>query len=109
MEELDLEVEKNDKYLPIGTVVLLKNAQKRMMITGFCCADEENPDKMYDYIGCLYPEGLISSENNLLFDHDQIGQIFALGFKDEEEVEFKEKLAEALEAVESVDSAETVA
>ncbi len=109
MEELELEVEKNEKYLPIGTVVLLKNAQKRMMITGFCCADEENPDKMYDYTGCLYPEGLISSDNNLLFDHEQIDKIFALGFKDEEEIEFKEKLAEALEAVDSVDSVESVA
>lgn len=92
------ELEKNEKYLPIGTVVLLKDAKKRMMITGFCCVDEQNQEKMFDYSGCLYPEGIVSSDKNLLFDHDQIEKIFALGYSDEEEVEFKERLVDALEA-----------
>ena len=91
------EIEKDGKYLPIGTVVLLKNAKKRMMITGFCCKDEQNPEKIYDYSGCLYPEGIVSSDRNLLFDHNQIGKIFALGYSDNEEKEFKERLNEALE------------
>ena len=92
------ELEKNEKYLPIGTVVMLKNGKKRMMITGFCCTDAEEPDKMYDYSGCLYPEGIVSSETNLLFNHEQIDKIYALGFSDEEEKEFKEKLVDALNA-----------
>lgn len=92
------EIEKNEKYLPIGTVVLLQNAKKRMMITGFCCKDEQRPDKTFDYSGCLYPEGIFSSDRNLLFDHDQIDKIFALGYSDEEEKEFKEKLVEAIES-----------
>ncbi len=92
------EIEKNEKYLPIGTVVILKNAKKRMMITGFCCKDEQKPEKTFDYSGCLYPEGIVSSDRNLLFDHDQIDKIFALGYSDDEEKEFKERLKEALES-----------
>ena len=93
-----IDLKENNKYLPIGTVVLCKNASKRLMITGFCCSDAGNPDKVYDYSGCLYPEGIVSSDRNLLFDHDQIDKIFALGYSDDEEKEFKEKLVDALDA-----------
>jgi hypothetical protein len=33
-----------EKYLPIGTVVLLKGGKKRAMITGFCSVAQENQD-----------------------------------------------------------------
>ena len=48
-----------EKYLPIGTVVLLKNTNKKIMITGYLTAsiDEKNSnDEYYDYSGCLFPE-----------------------------------------------------
>lgn len=86
----------NDKYgrfLPVGTVVLLKGAKKRLMITGFCSFDEGKRDKAYDYTGCLYPEGIISSKQMALFNHDQIEKIFHLGLQDEEEKVFKQRLA----------------
>ncbi|HIR49231.1 MAG TPA: DUF4176 domain-containing protein, partial [Candidatus Faecimonas gallistercoris] len=28
-----------EKYLPIGTVVMLKGGKKRAMIIGFCCSN----------------------------------------------------------------------
>ena len=34
-----------EKYLPIGTVVLLKGGRKRAMITGFCSVAQENQEK----------------------------------------------------------------
>ena len=80
------------KFLPIGTVVLLKGAKKRLMITGFCSFDTEKKDRAYDYTGCLYPEGIISSKQMALFNHDQIEKIFYLGLRDEEEKQFKQKL-----------------
>jgi len=73
-----------EKYLPVGTVVLLKNAKKRVMIIGFAAKGSETGDVIYDYIGCLYPEGVISSDKNLLFNHDQIARIFYIGYIDEE-------------------------
>ena len=72
-----------EKYLPIGTVVLLKGGKKRAMITGFCSIAQENQEKIYDYSGCVYPEGYLSSNQVCLFDHDQIEKIFFEGFVDE--------------------------
>lgn len=80
------------KYLPIGSVVLLKGGKKRAMITGFFSVAQENQDKIYDYSGCVYPEGYLSSNQVCLFDHDQIEKIFFIGFEDDEEFRFKEKL-----------------
>ena len=87
-----------EKYLPVGTVVLLQNGTKRVMVNGFCSIDAEEPEKMYDYSGVLYPEGSLSSDQTLLFNHDQIVRIDHMGLIDDEEVAFKEKLAEVLEA-----------
>lgn len=84
-----------EKYLPIGSVVLLKGGKKRIMITGFVPKSPEG-NKVFDYSGCLYPEGIISSNENLLFDHDQIEHVYFIGLNDEEERQFKAKLNEAL-------------
>ena len=85
----------NYNYLPIGSVVRLKKGKKKVMITGFYVKTEEN-GKPYDYVGCLYPEGIISSDNNLVFNNDQIDEIFFLGYTNIEEQEFKTKLYEAI-------------
>ena len=90
-----------EKYLPIGTVVLLKGGKKRAMITGFCSVAQENQDKIYDYSGCVYPEGYLSSNQVCLFDHDQIEKIFFVGFEDDEEKSFKEKLNTIVNNLES--------
>lgn len=83
-----------EKYLPLGTIVLLKEAKKRMMIVGYEVTTEEEEPKTFDYIGCLYPEGVISPDRNLLFNHDQIEKIFFKGYSDEEDITFKNKLRE---------------
>lgn len=87
-----------EKFLPLGTVVMLKGASKRLMITGFCsmAANEGEQAQMYDYSGCMYPEGFISSEQTALFNHDQIDKIYYVGLVDDEEKKFKAKLNELL-------------
>ena len=85
-----------EKYLPIGSVVLLKNAKKRVMVMGFAVKGD-NSDKVYDYAGCLYPEGLIKSDETLLFDHDQIDKLFYIGYIDNEWKELEIKLKEIVE------------
>ena len=86
---------KYDKYLPLGTVVMLKNGKKRIMITGFCCnVGEENV--IYDYTGCLYPEGYISNEKMLVFNHSDIEKLYCIGLSDDEEKQFKAKLNDYL-------------
>lgn len=86
---------KYEKYLPIGSVVLLNDATKRVMICGFCVTPKDE-NKLFDYIGCLYPEGIIDTDQNLLFNHNDIKQIFAIGYSDDEEKIFKEKLKKSL-------------
>ncbi len=74
-------------YLPIGSIVLLKNATKKIMIYGRrqMAADT---GEMFDYVACLYPEGNISDEYTLLFNHEQIDKVVFRGFSDEEEANF---------------------
>ncbi len=82
------------ELLPIGSVVLLKDAKKRMMITGIRQTGKENPEKEYDYVGVLYPEGHIGEEYNFLFDREDVEQVFFRGFEDMERQEFINKLEE---------------
>ena len=86
--------EKYPKYLPIGSVVMLEKGKKRLMITGFCITPKEQQGKVYDYSGILYPEGMLTSDQTAVFNHDQIDKIYALGYSDEEEKDFKKKLNE---------------
>lgn len=88
------------KYLPVGTVVLLENGTKRVMINGFCTMDANKPDKIYDYSGVLFPEGSLSSDQTLLFDHSQIVRVDHYGLEDKEEQEFKVRLAQIAAAAE---------
>ncbi len=81
-----------EKYLPIGTVVMLKGGSKRVMITGFCSMATEDQSKMYDYAGCMFPEGFLSSDQTALFNHDQIERVYHMGLIDEEEQKFKTSL-----------------
>lgn len=92
---------KNERFLPIGSVVLLKGGTKKAMITGFCSVAAEDKAKMYDYTGCVYPEGYLDFSQICLFDHEQIEQVFHYGYVDEEETEFKKELNEVASQFES--------
>ena len=79
-----------EKYLPIGSVVLLHEGTKRLMIYGRRQQQLATGD-MWDYIGCLYPEGNISEDYMYLFNHEQIERVYFVGYQDEEEVAFAER------------------
>lgn len=93
-----------DKYLPIGTVARLRGGDKRVMIIGFCCIADDKKEKVWDYMGCVYPEGVMTSKNTLMFDHDQIEEISQVGLSDDEEKEFKEKMKVMLSEIEKNNS-----
>lgn len=86
-----------ERTLPIGSVVILENASKRILILGYCQYKGDDRTKIYDYVGCPYPEGFISSDKMVLFDHSQIRHIYALGYQNEEQFAFREKLKVALQ------------
>lgn len=89
-------MDNRSKYLPIGTVVLLNGGSKKIMITGFCSISEDDINRVYDYCGCIYPEGYLNSNQVCLFDHNQINEIFYLGYENDEESEFKKELNQML-------------
>lgn len=82
--------------LPIGTVVLLKDGEKRLMINGIMQTDSST-GKNYDYMGILYPEGHIGEGFQYLFDHDDINEVVFRGFEDVERNEFIDKLVKMYE------------
>ena len=92
-----------EKYLPLGTVVLLEGGTKRVMITGFATASSDDPDLIYDYAGRMYPQGFITSNQTILFDHDQIQKIYHFGLIDPEWVEFQDNLKKFLESLDEQD------
>lgn len=81
------------ELLPIGSVVLLKNGRKRVMIFGVKQMDNSTGTE-YDYISVLYPEGNMGETGQFLFNHSDIEKVFFTGYEDEERAEFIEKLDE---------------
>lgn len=86
-----------EKFLPVGTVVKLKDGEKKVMITGFLQESPLHKLRIYDYCGCLYPEGTNNIKDNLYFDHKDIINLCFLGYRDLEETEYKQKLEEYIE------------
>ncbi len=82
--------------LPIGSVVLLKDSTKKLMIIGFAQVSASNPKRVYDYVGCVFPEGFLGPDQTYLFDSYQIEKIYAVGYQDEEQMAFKVKIDAAL-------------
>jgi hypothetical protein len=79
------------KYLPIGSVVLLKESKKRIMIVGVKQRQADS-DKVWDYSACLYPEGILDPDRLYLFDTEQIERLYFIGFQDGEGLAFLDKL-----------------
>lgn len=73
----------SQKFLPVGSVVLLKEATRAIVIIGYA-VKEADRDQIWDYLGCAYPIGVVNEKNNLLFNHEQIEQVIAEGYSDEE-------------------------
>ncbi len=91
-----------DKFLPIGTVVLLKGGKKEVMITSYCIFPnntelkdgKEIPaqKKIYEYGGCIYPEGILDSNMVCAFNHNQIEKITYMGYQTEQQKELSRVL-----------------
>ena len=84
-----------DSLLPIGSVVLLNGAEKRLMICGRIQTNVST-GVTYDYSGCLYPDGIVNSNELFMFNNDNIERIFFIGFQDSEEFAFKQFLQQEL-------------
>ncbi len=82
------------EYLPLGSVVTLKEGDKKLMICGRI-QREVITKKVYDYCACLYPEGMIDSKSVYLFNHEDIQNIYYVGLQDSEEFAFRHQMEKA--------------
>ena len=96
-----------EKFLPIGTVVLLKDGIRKLMITSYCPMPkgeaynkdgkiELGPDTMFDYGACCYPEGIISNKQTYMFNHNQIREVCYMGYESEDSKKFDSILKEEI-------------
>jgi hypothetical protein len=83
--------------LPVGSVVLLKDSTKKVMIIGVCQKEVGQDTVFWDYSGCLFPEGYMGADKTFLFNNDQIESVYSLGYQDEEQLQFKKKAEEVME------------
>ena len=79
--------------LPIGSVVTLKEGTKRLMIIGRL-QQNVRTKKVYDYAGCLWPEGYMDKDSCYVFDHEDIDCLYYIGLQDIEEFNFRFELDE---------------
>lgn len=81
-----------NEILPLGTVVLLKDATRYLVVIGYSIV-AQGEDKVWDYLGCPYPVGVVSTNSNLLFDKEQIDKVVHRGFSDEEGEKFRNQIS----------------
>lgn len=72
------------RYLPIGSVVKLKNKNKPLMITGYYSVEYDNDLEIYDYSGCAYPEGILIKSSCCSFNQKDIENMLFEGYKTDE-------------------------
>lgn len=71
------------KFVPVGSVVRLKGAEKNLIVIGILQFQMEK-EKIYDYMGVVYPEGYIGAVSCALFNHEDIEEVIFQGYHDKE-------------------------
>ena len=72
------------------------------MITGRLVTDEKT-EKIYDYVGVIYPIGFTGEEEQYFFDRDAIELPFFIGYQDEEELELRNEVFAEIDELEIKD------
>lgn len=77
---------KEVNYLPLGTIIIAKGEAKRkvMIIARGMLIDIEGSMRLFDYGGCLYPEGFFG-DRVLYFNDEDIEDILFKGYSDEDD------------------------
>lgn len=67
------------RLLPIGSIVTVDGAKKRLMIMG-THLNRADDDTLYDYVGVPYPEGYLGKDIMFLFMHEDVVDVSFVGF-----------------------------
>lgn len=88
-------------YLPIGSVVKLKNSDKKLMIVGFSQVRETEKIERADYVSVLYPAGVFCEDCFMFFNAEDISETVFTGYDDEDRKEFLELVDTAEKMIEN--------
>lgn len=84
------------KLLPIGSVVSLAGSNTLIMIYGHL-QKNLNTGKIYDYIGCDYPSGIIDTDQCYLFQDEDIEKLAFVGLQDTESIDYQIAMSKYLD------------
>lgn len=96
-------MENNNEFLPIGSVVILKDKNKEVMIIGYL-SNVSNNKETYDYCGCIWPIGYTNPNMITLFNRCDIEQIENLGFSNNIQKQFSKVLNTLRNKIDNIES-----
>lgn len=80
-------------YYPIGIVVILQEGKWPLMIYGRKAKPNRKTEQpLYDYLGCLYPQGDLGKKHRFYFQHEDIDRVLHEGMLSEMETEMEQIL-----------------
>ena len=79
------------EYLPIGSVVMVRQSDRRIMIIGREQKDKKTGEE-FDYIACFFPEGVQESTKVLRFNKEDVILVFSLGYVNEDELRLRKRI-----------------
>ena len=68
--------------MPLGSVVFLNGSDRMFQIIGQVQADAASME-IYDYAAVTFPEGYLDEDHLVMFQHEDIDRICAIGHLDE--------------------------
>jgi len=84
-------IKMESKWLPIGSVVVLKGGNKPLMIYGRKQFNSRTGHE-FDYVACFYLEGNFSADYNIFFNKEDIDKVLFKGYENELEFEMRKML-----------------
>lgn len=95
---------KIQESLPIGSIVKVKGIGRKLMIFGYKQISQNNPEKVMDYIGVVYPEGYINRDLQIPFNSENIEEVVFPGFEDDDRLTFLNALNELEEQLSKMEN-----
>ena len=86
--------------LPLGSVLRVKNGKGTLMVIGRAqLFNNQGTIGYFDYSAVLYPRGLISNNNFVFFNHEDIAEVIFEGYRSEDEIAFADRYEEEISKV----------
>lgn len=90
---------KIEGLLPIGSVVLLKGGEHRLMIIGYAQKMLNRENEIYDYVACPYPEGYLGPEENFLFNCAQVEKVYCVGYQTDGQFVYIDRVEQGIQNI----------